>query len=384
MFSLSSSRRPRVVLLWLGLLTMVGRSWGADPGISPTEILVGNTITLEGGRNDYGVAAHGGMKLFFDQINAAGGVHGRKLELRTLDDDNKPATAEANARQLVRDGVFLLFGCIEGGPSSAVMKAAAELKVPLFGPMAGPPTLRRPLQPMVFPVRAEHREEFRALMHWGRSTGLRTVGFLHADSEGGRQHLQNVRLIAQELGLEVVQGLPLKSGAKPEDFDAMVELLKASRPDMMFNHGSSGAYLTLITKARAAGVKTTFMGVNSGSSQLAKNLGPLAQGMVFSQVVPSPWERKREIAREYQDALRKAQPDAEFSYGALEGYMTAKALALALKSAGRDLSRAGLVKALESSSFDLGGVKTRYSPTEHDGSHFVDLAIVSREGKFIH
>lgn len=383
MFSLHSSRWARIVLL-LGLLAAAGHSRAADPGVGPTEILIGNTITLEGGRNDYGVAAHAGMKLFFDQLNAAGGVHGRKVVLRTLDDDNKPATAEANARQLVRDGVFLLFGCIEGGPSSAVMKAAAELKVPLFGPMAGPPTLRRPLQPMVFPVRAEHREEFRALMTWGKSTGLRMVGFLHADSEGGRQHLQNVRLIAQELGLEVVQGLPLKSGAKPEDFDAMVELLKASRPDMVFNHGSSSAYQALITRARAAGLKTTFMGVNSGSSQLVRNLGPLAQGMVFAQVVPSPWERKREIAREYQDAVRKSQPDAEFSYGALEGYMTAKALALALKAAGRDLSRAGLVKVLESSSFDLGGVKTRYSPTEHEGSQFVDLAIVSREGKFVH
>jgi branched-chain amino acid transport system substrate-binding protein len=356
----------------------------ADPGVTGTEILIGNTITLQGGKNDYGVAAHGGMKLYFDNLNAAGGVNGRRIVLRTLDDDNKAATAEANARQLVQSGVFLLFGSIEGGPSTAVMKAAAELKVPLFGPMAGPPTLRRPLQPMVFPVRAEHREEFRALMTWGRSTGLKKVGFFHADSDGGRQHLQNVRLIAQDLGLEVVQALPVKSDAKPEDFDTMVGLMKASQPDMVFNHGSPGPYQALITRARAAGLKTTFMGVNSGSSQLAKNLGPLAQGMVFAQVVPSPWERKREIAREYQDAVRKARPDAEFSYGALEGYMTAKALALALKEAGRDLTRAGLIKVLEGTSFDLGGVKMRHTPTEHEGSNFVDLAMVTREGKFIH
>lgn len=384
MVSLAFSRRSALVLWLIIALAGAERAAAADPGVSATEILIGNTITLQGGRNDYGVAAHGGMKLYFDALNAAGGVHGRKVVMRTLDDDNKPATAEANARQLAQGGVFLLFGCIEGGPSAAVMKAAADLKVPLFGPMAGAPTLRRPLQPMVFPVRAEHREEFRALMTWGRSTGLKTVGFFHADSEGGRQHLQNVRLIAQELGLEVVQALPLKSDPKPEDFDTMVELLKASRPDMMFNHGSSGAYLTLITKARAAGLKTTFMGVNSGSSQLARNLGPLAQGMVFTQVVPSPWERKREIAREYQDALRKVQPGAEFSYGALEGYMTAKALALALKAAGRDLTRAGLIKVLENTSFDLGGVKMRHTPSEHEGSRFVDLAIVSREGRFIH
>lgn len=255
------------------------------------------------------------MELYIDKLNAAGGVNGRRIVMRRLDDDNKAATAEANARPLVQGGAFLLFGPIEGGP----------------------PTLRRPLRPMVFPVRAEHREEFRALMSWGRSTGLKKVGFFHADSDGCRQHLQNLRLIAQELGLEVVQPLPVKSDAKPEDFDAMVALMQASQPDM-----------------------------------------------VFAQGVPSPWERKREIAREYQDAVRKARPDAEFSHGALEGCMTAQALALALKAAGRDLSRAGLIKGLESTSFDLGGVKMRHTPTEHEGSNFVDLAMVTREGKFIH
>jgi branched-chain amino acid transport system substrate-binding protein len=380
----SNSRRAALGVVLLAILSWHGRTLAADPGVSPGEILLGNTITLQGGKNDYGVAAHSGMKLYFDRLNAAGGVNGRKVVLRTLDDDNKPATAEANARQLVRDGVFLLFGPVEGGPSTAVMKVAAELKVPLFGPMAGPQALRRPLQPLVFPVRAEHRDEFRALMTWGRSTGLKSVGFLHSDSEGGRQHLQNVRLIAQELGLEVVQPLPLKSDAKAEDFDAMVRLMQASKPDLVLNHGSASAYQALITQSRAAGLKTTFMGVNSGSSQLVARLGPLAQGMVFAQVVPSPWERKREIAREYQDAVRATQPDAAFSYGALEGYMTAKALALALKAAGRDLSRAGLVKVLESSSFDLGGVKMRHAPDEHEGSRFVDLAIVSREGRFVH
>lgn len=64
-------------------------------------------------------------------------------------------------------------------------KAAAEPKVPLFAPMAGPPGLRRPLQPMVFPVRVEHREKFRALMAPGKSTALKTIGFVQAGPDGG-------------------------------------------------------------------------------------------------------------------------------------------------------------------------------------------------------
>ena len=366
------------------LAVATGTAHAVDPGVSESEVVIGNTLTLQGGKNAYGVAAHGGMKLYFDALNASGGVLGRKVVMRTLDDDNKTETAEANARKLVRDGAFLLFGPVEGGPSTAVMKAAAELKVPLFGPMAGPPGLRKPLQPMVFPVRAEHRDEFHALMTWGKSTGLKTVAFFHADSDGGRAHVANVNLIAKELGMELVLPLPVKSEPTDADFDQMVKALQAAKPDMIFNHGSPGLYVKLVTKSKQAGVSTTFMGVNSGSSQIAKALGPLAQGMVFAQVVPSPWERKREIAREYQDVARRANADAEFSYGALEGYMTAKALGLALRATGRELTRANLVKTLESNTFDLGGVKFRYTPTEHEGSRFVDLSMVARDGRFIH
>jgi branched-chain amino acid transport system substrate-binding protein len=376
------SRRALCALAALPCLPRLAHA--ADPGVSDTDILIGNSITLQGGKNAYGVAAHAGMKLYFDMLNGSGGVNGRRITMRTLDDDNQAATAEANARKLVQDGVFLLFGPVEGGPSTAVMKVAADLRVPLFGPMAGPPALRRPAQPMVFPVRAEHRDEFQALMTWGKSTGLTTMAFFHADSEGGRKHVENVNLIAKDLGMTLVLPLPVKSEPTDADFDQMVKAIAAAKPGMIFNHGSPGPYQKLVAKVKEAGIGITFMGVNSGSSQLAKSLGPLAQGMVFAQVVPSPWERKREIAREYQDATRRAKADAEFSYGGLEGYMTAKALALAFKATGRDLSRASFIKTLESSSFDLGGVRVRYAPGEREGSRFVDLSMVNREGRFIH
>lgn len=99
------------------------------------------------------------------------------------------------------------------------------------------------------------------------------------------------------------------------DHEAMLRALLDRKPDMIFNHGSPSPYEKLIARAKAAGSKTNFMGVNSGSSQIVKNLGAASRGMVFAQVVPSPWERKREIAREYQDAMRLARLDGELSYG---------------------------------------------------------------------
>ncbi len=362
-------------------------AWGAgaaEPGVSDKEVVIGQSITLQGGKNAYGVAARDGMLLYLDTVNADGGVHGRKLVMRTLDDDNSAKTADANARRLIDEGVFMLFGSVEGGPSTAVLKVAAETKVPFFGPMAGPPILRRPYQSTVFPVRAEHRDEFRALMQWGHATGLKTVGFLHADTDGGREHVKNVQLIAKELGLQVVLTQPFKNDTTDAQVDAMVAEIASTKPDLYFNHGSAGLYLKLLSKAKVAGLKTTFMGVNSGSSQIAKGLGPLAQGMVFAQVVPSPWQRKHEISREYQEAVRAAGGKHELSYGGLEGFMTAKALVLALRATGKDLSRAGLVRTLQTTPLDLGGVRVRYSTSEHEGSHFVDLSMVTREGQFIH
>ena len=374
----------------IGLVAMVcamaagSGTWAAERGVSETEIVLGLNLSLQGGKNDYGVAAQQGMKLYFDAANAAGGVHGRKLVPVILDDDNKAANAEANARKLVADGAFILFGAIDGASSGAVMKVANELKVPFFGPLAGPPTQRRPHQPMVFPIRAEHRDEFRALMSWGKSVGLSSVGFLHADSDVGRQHLANVNIAAKDLGLVVTQAVPFKGDITDAQIDAIVQAIAEKKPAMFFNHGSASVYLKLVAKAKAAGLKTTFMGVNSGSSQIAKALGPQAQGMVFSQVVPSPWERKREIAREYQDAASKVSAKPELSYGGLEGYMTAKALVMALRANGRELSRASFIRTMESGNFELGGMAARFAAGEHEGSRFVDLSMVGRDGRFIH
>jgi ABC-type branched-subunit amino acid transport system substrate-binding protein len=370
----------QAVVLGTGLASA---AFGADPGVSAGEVLVGQNITLQGGKNAYGVEVLAGIRTLLDQVNRAGGVHGRQVVLRTLDDDNKADVAEANARKLIRDGVFLVFGSIEGGPSTAVMKATEELKVPFFGPMAGSPTLRRPHQGLVFPVRAEHREEFRALVRYGGSIGLKRVAFFHSDSEVGRQHLANIKLAAAESGAEFALALPVKSDTGDAELDAFVKQLRENRADMVVNHGSTSLYERLIRKARAAGLGTSFFAVNSGSTQLAAALGPLAHGMVFSQVLPNPMERKTAITREYQEAFARDNPGHAFSYGSLEGYLTAKALVIALRQSGAQLSRGAFVKALEASDMDLGGVKLRYRPGDHAGSTFVDLALVTRDGRFL-
>ena len=356
----------------------------AEVGVSDREILIGQSITLLDGKHAYGNAVAKGVRVYVDQVNAEGGVFGRKINVRRLDDQGNATQAQTNAQKLVNDGVFALFGSLEGGPSNAVLSVANEAKVPFFGPMAGSPTFRRPYQPYAFPVRAEHREEFRALMTWGKTIGLKTVGFMHQDTAVGRTHLENVRLLAEELGMELSTVLPFKSDITDEGLEELAKVLVAKQPDMAFNHGSSGVYGKLLTKARASGVKTTFMAVNAGSTQLAAQLGESAKGMVFAQVMPNPLERKHANVRDYQEAMKKAGLEGELSYGSLEGYLTAKALVMALRTTGRDLTRAAFIRTLQGMRFELAGMTVQYQPGNHTGSTFVDLAIVGRDGRFVH
>jgi branched-chain amino acid transport system substrate-binding protein len=368
----------------LGLAALrLPRAQAADAAVSGAEILIGQSITLQGGRNAYGEQVQAGIKAWLDELARSGGIFGRRIQLRTLDDDNDAAKAEANARALVANGAFVLFGSIEGGPSLAVMKVAVELGVPFIGPMAGSPGLRRPHQPLVFPVRAEHREEFRALMTHGASIGLRRVALFHADSATGREHLANVEALAATLKMDVGGGLPFKSDVSDGQLDAMVGELAKRSVDLVINHGSPAVYERLIRRARALGSKLQFWGVNSGSSAMAASLGALAHGMVFSQVLPNPNSGKTALAREFQQHHQRLFPDKPFTYGGMEGFMTAKALTLALKAAGPRLSRTSLLAALQNFEADLGGVKLSWRKGEHIGSPFVDLALVGRDGRFV-
>lgn len=368
-----------------GLLWVTSFSALAEDGVTTRQLLIGQTITLQGGQNDYGVAVLAGVEAGLAEANRKGGAAGRQVVLKVLDDNNQAAQAEANARALIGEHkVFLVFGSLEGGPSTAVMKATTELKVPLFGPMAGSPTLRTPHQPLVFPVRAGHKEEFRSLIAHAKSLGMRRVGFLRADSETGRLHLANVTALAAAAGMELVADLPFASDVNAAGIDALVAQLAASGAQVVFNHGGIGVYEPFIRKARDTGLRTVFFGVNSGSTQLARHLGETAHGMVFSQVVPSPWERKTAITRAYQDAFSAYRPGQAFSYGSLEGYLTARALVEALQRAGRQPTRDSFVAGLKNATIPIEGLTLRYSDQAHTGLDWVDLAIVTREGRFRH
>jgi branched-chain amino acid transport system substrate-binding protein len=366
----------------------VPRLWAqaaSAPGVSERPLVLGQSIALQGGKNAYAAEAQAGILACLEEANRTGGVFGRKVVLRTLDDDNNSAKAEAHARTLAAEPILALFGSLEGGPSTAVMKVAIERSIPFIGPMAGSPGLRRPHQPLVFPVRAEHRDEFRALLAQGQRLGLKRAALLHADSEVGREHLGNVEKLCASLGMGFAGGLPFQGDIGDAGLRGLAHTVAERGADLVFNHGSAGVYERFIRIAAPQNPRTRFWGVNSGSTPLAKALGELAHGMVFAQIVPNPHSGKTALAREYQQRMtdaNKGQP-ALLGYGGLEGFMTAKALLLALRAAGPAPTRASLLAGAQTLSADLGGLPLRWRKGEHTGSQFVDLALVGRDGRFV-
>jgi ABC-type branched-subunit amino acid transport system substrate-binding protein len=366
---------------WKSLVALVALA--ATPAAAVADdgrIVVGQTIALTGSIAGHGSAAAAGARALFESVNAAGGVNGRRIVVVAEDDGGDPKRAAENTRRLVeRDGAIAVFGGVEGGPCVASLKEASALGVPFVGCMAGAPEMREPFNAWSFPVRAPHFEEFAKLLDVAKTYGYRRVAFFHADSDTGRRHLANVQKLAASRSIEVVP-VAAKSGATPE---SLAQAIGAAQVDAVFNHGSYAVYAGAIKAAKAAGIRPTFMAVNSGAAQMAALLGPDGKGLIFTQVVPFPWSVAVPVVKEYQQALARHAAGTAPSFSGLEGYVSAKVLVAGLRAAGRDPTRERLQKALEGlGSIDLGGMTVRYGASSRTGSTFVDTVIVASDGRF--
>jgi branched-chain amino acid transport system substrate-binding protein len=373
----------RIVLASISILSC--GSLALAQGVTDTHVTVGQTVALSGGVGEHGRALAAGAQAYFNKVNRAGGIHGRRVTLITLDDAGDARRAEENARKLaVGNSVIALFSGAEGGPCVAVSNAAKALRVPVVGCAGGSPELREPFNPFSFPVRAAHLDEFEKLIEYASLFGLKRVGFVHSDSETGRRHLANVQKLASRHGVEIALALPLASG-KSFDPGKLAGEIAAARVDAMLNHGSYGQYAEIIRAVKQQGGQTQFLAVNSGAQQMVKLLNADAVGLIFAQVVPFPWFDATPIVREYRETLKAHAPQIEPSFSSLEGFINAKVLTEALRRTDRKrLTRDTLAVALESMRhYDLGGLVVSYGADSREGSRFVDVVVVGTGGRFV-
>ena len=353
--------------------------------LSPTaraEIVLGQSIPLSGPLARQGQAIVTGARAYFDRVNAAGGVHGQRIKLITLDDRGDSKQTVSNARDLAAQGVIALFGSIEGGPCSELLPVVEELKLPLIACMAGSPQLRDPVQRYVFPVRAAHLSEFTVLLDTAERLGRRRLAFVHSDSMTGRLHLANVTRLAAERGLVIAAPIAFSGKA---DVSAIARQIVDKQADMVLNHGGYAMYAQLIKAVRALGSSAQFLAVNSGGQEFADAAGIEGQGTIMTQIVPLPTRRGLAIQRDYENHFHAAFPKESFGFSSMEGYVSARMMVETLRRvpAGR-FSREALVTAAESlGKLDLGGYEVRYGRNDRTGSTFVDVTIISKNRAFI-
>jgi branched-chain amino acid transport system substrate-binding protein len=345
-------------------------------------LLIGQSAALSGSQTEFGRDMRDGALAAFERINRKGGVQGRPIELVTLDDGGNEAKAKENSTKLIEEHkVLALYGYISRPSSVAGSKIASEAKVPFIGPFSGTPALYK-FDRYVFTIRASYDDELAGMVRQLVTTGYRNVGFAYLN-DARQVNVPLVEKLLAEHGLKpaVLVGLDRTSGEATQQ----AKELAAANPDVLLALANNVPLGGLIREARKQGNSTPLWIVSFVDSKgLVKELGPLAQGLVFAQIVPLPTRRTLRIVKDYQSDYATRFPNAPLSFTSLEGYIAARTLAEGLRRAGPGATRESLVRALESiQDFDLGDYFVNFSPKSHNGSRFVDLTIVNKEGQFL-
>ncbi|MDQ3057932.1 MAG: ABC transporter substrate-binding protein [Pseudomonadota bacterium] len=324
-----------------------------------------------------------GAALYFDAVNARGGIHGQKVELVSVDDKFDPLQTVELARQLITQKQVLALFLNRGTPhAQALLPLLAQYQVPLVGPSTGAIALHKPVNPWVFNVRAPYQREAAAAIEHLVRMGITQVAVLQTDDTFGADAAAGAQ-----------QGFA-KAGHKPlllekfprdkPDFSALAPRVAKSEAQAVLIIGSAGNTANAVAALRAAGSRAKMMTLsNNASDGFIKLLGENARGVIVTQVFPNERAIGSLLVKEAQE-LAKARGQGGVTPAMLEGFAAAKVLVEGLRRAGPKPTGAGLRDALEGmKDFNLGGLAISYSPASHTGLDFADISIIDASGKFM-
>lgn len=348
---------------------------------SDSKIILGQSAAFTGPAAQLGIQFYQGAKVYFDQVNAQGGVGKRQIEIRNLDDGYEPDRCAENTRKLIADDVFALFGYIGTPTSLAALPLATRDKVPFIAPFTGAMGLREPFNRYAFHVRASYNDETGLIVKQLTSLGLKKIAVFYQNDAYGKAGLDGVTLALNGLGLKTVAQATVERNSV--DVAKAVQTLVAAAPDAVVQISAYKSCAAFIRAARKAGYGGTFYNVSFvGTQALADELGKDGAGVVVSQVMPSPYNAARPIAREFADAVKAAGKEAQANFSSMEGYVAAKLFVEGLRRVSGKLSRESLITGLEGlGSQSLGGFSVSFSPTDHVASNFVELSMLTGDGR---
>ncbi len=354
----------------------------AAPALAQSRaILIGQSAALTGPAAQLGIQFQHGAKLAFDRANARGGVNGRSIEWRTMDDGYEPARCEANTQALLGEDVLALFGYI-GTPTSLVaLPLATASRTPFIAPFTGAQALRDPFNRYAFHLRASYFDETARIVSQVTQVGMKRVAVFHQNDSYGQAGLDGVTRALKAQQLEAVATGTVERNST--DVSAALAKILHGKPEAIVQISAYKSCAAFVRAARKAGYAGQFYNVSFvGTQALADELGPEARGVVVSQVMPYPFAPLIPLTNEFITAASAAATKVVPNYSSIEGYIAGRVLLEGLRRAGTAATRESLIAGLESmQSFDLGGFGVDFSPRKRVGSSFVDLTILDGTGR---
>jgi branched-chain amino acid transport system substrate-binding protein len=344
-----------------------------------SRLVLGQSAAFSGPAAQLGIELNRGAKLCFDAFNAAGGLNGTTIEIRSLDDGYDPERCKANTARFLSDDVFALFGYVGTPTSLAALPLVKEGRTPFIAPFTGAMSLREPALRQVFHVRASYDDETALIVRQLTNLGLKRIAVFRQNDSYGQAGLDGVIKALKAQQLEPVAVGTVERNTV--EVAAAVKSITATRPDAVVQISAYKSCAAFVRAARQAGYGGTFYNVSFvGTQALADELGKDARGVMVSQVMPYPYTQSIPIVREYLDMVRKAGGGMRPNYSGIEGYIGARVLIEGLRRA-RSLSPDGLIGGLEAmQNQSIGGFAVNFSAGNHVASRFVELSMLTEDG----
>ncbi len=377
---MNSNQLRIAVALVIGLL---GTAALAEDGVSSHKIIFGQVAALTGPAQDLGQGMRRGILAAFDEANRRGGVSGRMLELKSLDDGYEPEKTVVATKEIIDDDkIFAIAGAVGTPTSKAGQPIATDAKVPFIGPFTGAEFLRNPYNRYVVNVRASYFEETEAWIgHLTKDLGISKIAILYQDDAFGLAGLDGVERALTKRNMSLIASGSFKRNTTAVK-SALLDIMKGN-PEAVVTVGPYKPVAEFIKLAHQLKFNPVFVAISFvGSDSLAKELGSDGAGVVISQVVPFPWDASLPVVASYQRALAADDSGAKPGFVSLEGYLVGRLAIEALKRVAGEPTREKLLDAFYSAPFDLDGVTLSYGSAKNQGSDQVFFTILQGDGSF--
>ena len=369
----------RRVLLASALAMAAASSWAAGE-----PIVIGQVAPMTGPQGVTGRAMNAGAKLYFDSINAKGGVRGRPINLIVRDDAQNPVETVRLTKELISTAAPVAMISTVGTTNlDALAKDGilAQRKMAMIGAVSGAASVAQAGGMHV--VKASYHDEVARLFAQLKLMGLKNVGLVYQDDGLGRDVMVGAEAAAKKTGITLTVTSPYTRNTIAVE-KPVADMVKAA-PQVVLLGATTAAAVEFIKQYGAAGGNATLYGMSTiDTESLLKTLGPkAARGYAFSVVLPLAQDTNRPVVREYLQ-LRQASTDPNLSARSIEGYIAAKALVKALENVANPTA-ATVYAALDSArSIDVGGYVLDFTQKNRTGSQYVDFAMFGAEGKIVH